>query len=81
MSIINEGGSIALGRGDDLASIGLSRGLESLFSTPTPLVREGPPLTWTIVLFAGPRFDGAAQLKVGGSRVELPEIDYQLLLW
>ena len=79
LSIINEGGSIALGRGDDLASIGLSRGLESLFSTPTPLVREGPPLTWTIVLFAGPRFDGAAQLKVGGSRVELPEIDYQLL--
>ncbi|KAJ5264974.1 hypothetical protein N7505_007767, partial [Penicillium chrysogenum] len=81
LSIINEGGSIALGRGDDLASIGLSRGLESLFSTPTPLVREGPPLTWTsVVLFAGPRFDGAAQLKVGGSRVELPEIDYQLLL-
>ncbi|OGE49401.1 hypothetical protein PENARI_c021G00989 [Penicillium arizonense] len=80
LSVINDGGSIALGRGEYLASIGLSKNLESLFSTTTPFVREGPPVTWTkLVLFAGPHYEGPAQLKVGDSSVELPKGDFKLL--
>ena len=45
LSVINNGGSIALCRGQELASVGLSKGLESLFSTTIPFVREGPPMT------------------------------------
>ncbi|CAG7949988.1 unnamed protein product [Penicillium salamii] len=77
---INEGGSIAFGRGENLASIGLSKSLESLFSTSTPRVIEGPPLTWTrLVLFAGPKFEGPTQLKVESSSVELSGDDFKLL--
>ncbi|KAJ6034187.1 hypothetical protein N7499_003208 [Penicillium canescens] len=80
LSTINEGGSIALGRGEKLASISLSKSLESLFSTSTPHVTEGPPLTWTkLVLFAGPNFEGPTQLKIDNSSVELPEYDLKLL--
>ena len=80
LSVINEGGSIALGRGDNLASISLSKRLENLFSTSTPRVTEGPPLTWTeLVLFAGCNFEGATQLKVENSSVELSEYDLKLL--
>jgi hypothetical protein len=80
LSVLNEGGSIAFGRGEDLTSKSLSKNLESLFSITTPSVREGPPLTWTrLVLFAGPHFEGPAQLKVGNSSVELSEIDLKLL--
>ena len=74
LSTINEGGSIALGRGEKLTSNSLSKSLEGLFSTSTPRVTEGPPLTWTkLVLFAGPNFEGATQLKVENSSVELPK--------
>ncbi|KAF3011296.1 hypothetical protein E8E15_002738 [Penicillium rubens] len=80
LSVLNEGGSIALGRGEDLTSKSLSKSLESLFSITIPSVREGPPLTWTsVVLFAGPQFEGPAQLKVGNSSVELSEDDLKLL--
>ncbi|KAJ6126036.1 hypothetical protein N7471_010529 [Penicillium samsonianum] len=80
LSILNEGGSIARGRGEDLVSTGLSKSLESLFSTTTPLVTEGPPLTWTsLVLFAGHQYEGTAQLPVGDSRIELSEDDLKLL--
>ncbi|OGE46671.1 hypothetical protein PENARI_c143G07010 [Penicillium arizonense] len=80
LSTINEGGSIALGRGENLASISLSKSLESLFSTSTPRVTEGPPLTWTkLVLFTSSNFEGPTQLKVGNSSVELPEYDLKLL--
>ncbi|KAJ5654965.1 hypothetical protein N7490_001968 [Penicillium lividum] len=45
-----------------------------------PFVKEGPLLTWTrLVLFAGPQFDGPAQLKVGDSSVELSGDDLKLL--
>ena len=80
LSTIDEGGSIALGRGENLASISLGKSLESLFSTSTPRVREGPPLTWTrLVLFAGPNFEGTTQLKVENSSVDLSEDDFNLL--
>lgn len=80
LSTINEGGSIALGRGETLASISLSKSLESLFSTSTPCVTDGPSLTWTkLVLFAGPNFEGSTQLKIDNSSVELPEYDLKLL--
>ncbi|CAG7935591.1 unnamed protein product [Penicillium salamii] len=76
LSVLNEGGSIAFGRGEDLTSKRLSKSLESLFSVTTPSVREGPPLTWTrLVIFACPQYDGPAQLKVGDSSVELSEND------
>ncbi|CAG8029005.1 unnamed protein product [Penicillium nalgiovense] len=58
----------------------LSKGLESLFSIKIPSVREGPPLSWTsVVLFAGPQFEGPVQLLVGNSSIELSEIDLKLL--
>lgn len=80
LSILNEGGSIAFGRGEDLTSKSLSKSLQSLFSITTPPVREGPPLTWTrLVLFAGPQFEGPAQFGIGSSSVELSEIDLKLL--
>ncbi|CAG8243845.1 unnamed protein product [Penicillium nalgiovense] len=80
LSVLNEGGSIAFGRGENLTSNSLSKSLESLFSIKIPSVREGPPLTWTsVVLFAGPQFEGPAQLRVGTSSVELSENDLRLL--
>lgn len=80
LSVLNGGGSIAFGRGEDLTSIRLSKSLESLFSTRTPCVREGPPLTWTtIILFVGPHFGGPSQLTVGESSVDLSEEDLKLL--
>ncbi|OQE65470.1 hypothetical protein PENNAL_c0205G02379 [Penicillium nalgiovense] len=80
LSVLNEGGSIAFCRGEDLTSKSLSKNLESLFSITTPSVREGPPLTWTrLVLFAGPQFEGPAQLQVENSSVELSAIDLKLL--
>jgi hypothetical protein len=80
LSVLKEGGSIALGRGEDLTSKSLSKSLESLFSITIPSVREGPPLTWTsVVLFAGSQFEGPALLKIGNSSVELAENDLKLL--
>ncbi|KAI3093931.1 hypothetical protein CBS147333_10054 [Penicillium roqueforti] len=80
LSVLNEGGSIAFGRGEDLTSKSLSKSLESLFSIATPPVREGPPLTWTkLVLFAGPQFEGLAHFKIGNSSIELSENDLKLL--
>lgn len=80
LSVLNEGGSIARGRGEDLVSTGLSKSLDSLFSATTPFVTEGPPLTWTsLVLFAGHQFEGSAQLQVGDSRIELSGDDFKLL--
>ncbi|KAJ5957700.1 hypothetical protein N7501_011979 [Penicillium viridicatum] len=56
LSVLNEGGSIAFGRGEDLTSNSLSKSLEkSLSSITIPSVREGPPFTWTnVVLFVVP---------------------------
>lgn len=80
LSVLNGGGSIALSRGEDLASIRLSKSLETLFTTTTPHVRDGPPLTWTtVILFAGPHFEGPSMLKIGDSLVEVAEDDLQLL--
>ncbi|KAJ6145043.1 hypothetical protein N7470_008938 [Penicillium chermesinum] len=80
LSVLDRGGSIASGRGHELASVRLGKLLETLFLTPTPSVREGPPLTWaTVVLFAGPHFEGPSKLKIGESLVELPESDLGLL--
>ncbi|CAG7947987.1 unnamed protein product [Penicillium salamii] len=80
LSVLNEGGSIARGGGEDLVSTGLSKSLDSLFSTTTPFVTEGPPLTWTsLVLFAGHQFGGPAQLQVGDSKIELSGEDFKLL--
>jgi hypothetical protein len=80
LSVLDSGGSIASGRGHDLTSIRLSKLLGNLFLTPTPSLREGPPLTWTtVVLFAGPHFEGPSQLKIGETLVELAESDLELL--
>ena len=80
LSVLNRGGSIALGRGENLASTRLSKSLESLFTTATPRVIEGPSLDWAVlILFAGPCFDGPSQLKLGESHVELPKDDLELI--
>lgn len=53
LSVLNQGGSIALNRGEKLHGVSLARSLESIFSTKTPQVTEGPSITWTaLVLFA-----------------------------
>lgn len=63
-----------------LAGVRLSKSLEKLFSTPTPPVTDGPPLTWTaIILSAGPHFDGSSHLEIGESVVELSDGDLELL--
>ncbi|KAJ5155701.1 hypothetical protein N7492_008504 [Penicillium capsulatum] len=80
LSVLNEGGSIAFSRGENLAGVRLSKSLERLFSTPTPLVTDGPPLSWTtIILSAGPHFHGPSPLKIGESVVELSHGDLELL--
>lgn len=80
LSVLNRGGSIALSRGEKLTSTRLGKSIESLFSTATPRVIEGPPLNWAmLILLAGPHFDGPSQLKLGESHVELPEDDLELL--
>jgi hypothetical protein len=79
-SVLNRGCSIALNRGENLASIRLAKSLESLFSTAAPQVTEGPSLSWTmLILSVGPHFDSPAQLKIGGSHVDLPEDDFELI--
>ncbi|KAJ5559415.1 hypothetical protein N7513_001814 [Penicillium frequentans] len=80
LSVLNDGGSIAFGRGEDLTSIRLGKSLESVFSIATPCVKAGPPLSWaTIVLFAGPQFEGPSQFRVGESSIEMSENDLELL--
>lgn len=80
LSVLNRGGSIALGRGERLTSTRLGKSIESLFSTATPRVIEGPLLNWAmLILLAGPHFDGPSQLKLGESHVELPEDDLELV--
>lgn len=80
LTVLKRGSSIAFSRGEDLTSIRLGKSLDCLFSTATPCVREGPPLTWTtMILFAGPNFDGPSRSKVGESIVELSEDDLKLL--
>ncbi|KAI9923500.1 hypothetical protein MW887_008612 [Aspergillus wentii] len=80
LSVLSRGSSLALSRGEDLASIRLSKSIESLFSTATPRVIDGPPITWTmLILFAGPQFDGPSRLKIGETEVELPEDDLNLV--
>ncbi|KAI9923349.1 hypothetical protein MW887_010485 [Aspergillus wentii] len=80
LSVLSRGSSLALSRGEDLASIRQSKSIESLFSTATPRVIGGPPITWTmLILFAGPQFDGPSRLKIGETQVELPENDLNLI--
>lgn len=80
LSVLNRGGSIALNRGENLASTRLANSLDSLFSTAEPRVTEGPPVTWTrLILSAGPHYDGPLQIKVGESHVELSEDDFELV--
>lgn len=80
MSVLNGAGSIALGRGEELSSVRLSKSVERLFSTAEPSIIEGLPLSWTtIILFAGPRFEGSTKFSVQGSKVELSVHDLELL--
>lgn len=80
LSVLNKGGSIAASRGEDLAGVRLSKSVDRLFSTPTPPVANGPPLSWTtIILSAGPHFDGPSHLEIGESVVELSDDDLELL--
>ena len=80
LSVLNGGGSIAFSRGEELASIRLSKSLEGLFTAATPSVREGPPLAWaTVILFVGPHFEGPSQIQIGESSVELSDHDLELL--
>ncbi|KAH2269124.1 hypothetical protein KXW02_002306 [Aspergillus fumigatus] len=79
-TVLQQGGSIALGRGESLASVRLDRSFSGLFSTEAPKVIQGPAITWTaLVLSAGPRFDGASQFKVGESLVEVVGDDLELI--
>jgi hypothetical protein len=79
-TVLQQGGSIALGRGETLASVRLDRSLSGLFSTEAPKVIRGPAITWTaLVLSAGPHFDGASQFEVGESLVEVVGDDLELI--
>jgi hypothetical protein len=79
-TVLQQGGSIALGRGETLASVRLDRSLSGLFSTETPTVIRGTPITWTaLVLSAGPHYDGASQFKVGESLIEVVGDDLELI--
>lgn len=79
-TVLQQGGSIALGRGESLASVRLDRSFSGLFSTEAPKVIQGPAITWTaLVLSAGPCFDGASQFKVGESLVEVVGDDLELI--
>lgn len=40
LSMLNDGGGIAFGRGEDSNSIRLGKSLENIFSTATPCIRE-----------------------------------------
>lgn len=44
LSVLNEGGSLTLGRGENPASSCLSDILETMFTSPTPNILEGPQL-------------------------------------
>ena len=78
--MLNGGGSLALSRGEELASSRLSDTLETFFKSPKPAMREGPQLRWTTVaLFAGPNFEGPAALKIGESVVKVAENDLEML--
>ncbi|KAF4241533.1 hypothetical protein CNMCM8980_000892 [Aspergillus fumigatiaffinis] len=80
-SVLRQGGSVALHRGETLMSPKLSKQVEKLF-THKPKV-DGPPKSWTdIVLWAGPvprRVCSAAQLTVGDTQIELHKDDHELL--
>jgi hypothetical protein len=79
-TVLQQGGSIALGRGETLASVRLDRSLSGLFLTETPTVIRGTAITWTaLVLSAGPHYDGASQFKVGESLVEVVGDDLELI--
>ncbi|OJJ29587.1 hypothetical protein ASPWEDRAFT_305754 [Aspergillus wentii DTO 134E9] len=54
LSVLSGGSSLALSRGEDLASIRLSKNLEGLFPTATPRVIGGPPITWTMLILSHP---------------------------
>lgn len=78
--ILNGGESLAVGRGASLASASLSKSLERIFTSASPCVIEGPPLSWTIVvLAAGPDYQGPAQLRIGDSCVDLPKDDFEFI--
>ncbi|KAH1480126.1 hypothetical protein KXX06_005269, partial [Aspergillus fumigatus] len=80
-SVVRQGGSVALHRGETLMSPKLSKQVENLF-THEPNV-DGPPKSWTdIVLWAGPvpsRVCSVAQLTVGDTQIELHKDDRELL--
>ncbi|KAK9595356.1 hypothetical protein V6Z93_005121 [Aspergillus fumigatus] len=80
-SVIRQGGSVALHRGENLMSPKLSKQIENLFAHEPNV--DGPPKSWTdIVLWAGPvpsRVCSAAQLTVGDTQIELHKDDRELL--
>jgi hypothetical protein len=77
---LQQGGSIALGSGESLNSVRLGRSISGLFSTGTPQVIRGPEITWaTLVLSAGPHFDGESRIQVGESLVEVLGDDLNLI--
>jgi hypothetical protein len=80
-SVLRQGGSVALHRGEALMSAQLSERVKTLF-THQPKV-DGPSKSWTdIVLWAGPvprRVCSATQLTVGDTRIELHKDDFELL--
>ncbi|GFF60853.1 conserved hypothetical protein, partial [Aspergillus udagawae] len=77
---LQQGGSIALGSGESLNSIRLGISISGVFSTDKPKVIRGPEITWTtLVLSAGPHFDGESRFQVGESLVEVLGDDLDLI--
>jgi hypothetical protein len=80
-SVLRQGGSVALHRGEALMSAQLSEWVKTLF-THQPKV-DGPLKLWIdIVLWAGPvprRVCSATQLTVGDTQIELHKDDFELL--
>ena len=84
-SVLESNGSIALNSGEILSSSCLSGQLARLFKTAVPEVIDGPSMTWAGAVFlAGPSpassIDGNYQLKIGESRIQLPDEDCMLLI-
>jgi hypothetical protein len=80
-SVLSQGGSVALHRGEALMSAQLSERVEKLFAHQPKM--DGPRKSWTdIVLWAGPaprRVCSAAQFTVGDTQIELHKDDRELL--
>ncbi|PYH75441.1 hypothetical protein BO82DRAFT_396850 [Aspergillus uvarum CBS 121591] len=79
-SVLNAGSSIAIGRGQCLFGTRVGEIIATLFKTKEPTVVRGPQISWTsLILAAGPNYDGPNQLTIGDSDLDLSQDDLDLI--